>query len=575
MADVSKIKLPDNTEVNIKDSRILGIDSTPTPQSENPVTSTGIFNYVNPLFDVVNPPTEYDPSLLTKRSYTILDTNLYGSNSAYKHVLIPVNSGDKVTVTSNASNRAQIAWFTSDETPTAGGTPPFVSGTGKIFAKSANSTESFIAPNGANFLYVYLGISTSDYSYTPTSVSVVGTTTIDVDSVPTSGSNKLVRSGGVYTALGSYSPCYQYGITDSSEYLWVKINNTNAWAGSFTVKVYVSYHFEIYEIGGYNYASQTGWYGPRARLLASTARDSVDIILGYTSAQELWFAIPTISTASGQPKRVLICDYNGSWLKENVDFTCTTVSSVDDLDGTTQSTLTLTQPVTTDTAQTISGAKTFSTTPIISSGLLTISTSHTGTPTLLLQRQTATDTYKDWKIVNDGGVLTFKESASSKDSDNVKFWTAGISILATTSGTPTLELRRGTTSDTYVDWKIINDGALAIQRNASSTYIDSIRFEQGAIALITNDSGTPTIEFRRGTESDANVDNKIISNNGALQFVKSVSGTDTNLASIDSNGNFAVIGTVTGTNIPTYYTGTSDPTSSLGNDGYIYLKLSS
>ena len=123
--------------------------------------------------------------------------------------------------------------------------------------------------------------------------------------------------------------------------------------------------------------------------------------------------------------------------------------------------------------------------------------------------------------------------------------------------------------------KLFNDGALAIQRNASSTYIDSIRFEQGAIALITNDSGTPTIEFRRGTESDANVDNKIISNNGALQFVKSVSGTDTNLASIDSNGNFAVIGTVTGTNIPTYYTGTSDPTSSLGNDGYIYLKLSS
>lgn len=201
MADVSKIKLPDNTEVNIKDSRIPGIDSTPTPQSGNPVTSNGIFNYVNPLFDAVNPPTEYDPLTFTKRSYTILDTNLYGSNANYKHVLIPVNSGDKVTVVSNATNRAQLAWLTSDDTPTAGGTPPFVSETSKFYTGSANSTESYIAPNGANFLYVYLGISTSDYALTPTSVSVVGTTTIDVDSVPTSGSNKLVRSGGVYTAI--------------------------------------------------------------------------------------------------------------------------------------------------------------------------------------------------------------------------------------------------------------------------------------------------------------------------------------------------------------------------------------
>lgn len=188
------------TELNDKQDA-LTFDSTPTLQSENPVTSTGIFNYVNPLFDVVNPPTEYDPLSLTKRSYTILDSNLYGSNANYKHVLIPVDSGDKVAVVSNATYGAQLAWLTSDAAPTSGGTPPFVSGTGKFYTESANSTELFIAPNGANFLYVYLGISTSDYSYTPSSVSVVGTTVIDVDSVPTSGSNKLVRSGGVYTAI--------------------------------------------------------------------------------------------------------------------------------------------------------------------------------------------------------------------------------------------------------------------------------------------------------------------------------------------------------------------------------------
>lgn len=47
MADVSKIKLPDNTEVNIKDSRIPGIDSTPTSGSTNPVASGGVYAAVS------------------------------------------------------------------------------------------------------------------------------------------------------------------------------------------------------------------------------------------------------------------------------------------------------------------------------------------------------------------------------------------------------------------------------------------------------------------------------------------------------------------------------------------------
>ena len=43
MPDVSKIRLPGNTEVNIKDSRISGVDTTPTSGSENVVTSGGVF----------------------------------------------------------------------------------------------------------------------------------------------------------------------------------------------------------------------------------------------------------------------------------------------------------------------------------------------------------------------------------------------------------------------------------------------------------------------------------------------------------------------------------------------------
>ena len=43
MADVSKIKLPNNTTVNIKDYRIPGVDTSPTSGSDNVVTSGGVY----------------------------------------------------------------------------------------------------------------------------------------------------------------------------------------------------------------------------------------------------------------------------------------------------------------------------------------------------------------------------------------------------------------------------------------------------------------------------------------------------------------------------------------------------
>ena len=46
MSDVTKIKLPDNSEYNIKDYRIPGVDSTPTSGSNNVVTSGGVYNTI-------------------------------------------------------------------------------------------------------------------------------------------------------------------------------------------------------------------------------------------------------------------------------------------------------------------------------------------------------------------------------------------------------------------------------------------------------------------------------------------------------------------------------------------------
>lgn len=43
MADISKIKLPNNSVVNIKDARIAGVDTTPTSGSTNVVSSGGVY----------------------------------------------------------------------------------------------------------------------------------------------------------------------------------------------------------------------------------------------------------------------------------------------------------------------------------------------------------------------------------------------------------------------------------------------------------------------------------------------------------------------------------------------------
>mgnify|MGYP006958181492 CR=1 FL=1 len=41
---LKKIKLPDNSVVEVQDSRISGVDSTPTSESANVVTSGGVYN---------------------------------------------------------------------------------------------------------------------------------------------------------------------------------------------------------------------------------------------------------------------------------------------------------------------------------------------------------------------------------------------------------------------------------------------------------------------------------------------------------------------------------------------------
>lgn len=66
MADVTKIKLPDNSTVNIKDYRIPGVDTTPTSGSDNLVTSGGVYQSIE------------DTSLVTSAAINDLNDRLLG-----------------------------------------------------------------------------------------------------------------------------------------------------------------------------------------------------------------------------------------------------------------------------------------------------------------------------------------------------------------------------------------------------------------------------------------------------------------------------------------------------------------
>lgn len=93
-------------------------------------------------------------SALTLRSRSIsADSGLYGSSTTYKHVLLPVEEGEYVKIVGRSGYTPTLAWFTSDETPSGDGIPPYVSGTTRFTLASG----ILKVPAGAKYLFVYCG----------------------------------------------------------------------------------------------------------------------------------------------------------------------------------------------------------------------------------------------------------------------------------------------------------------------------------------------------------------------------------------------------------------------------------
>lgn len=128
------------------------------------------------LAAVYNPGQEieqYDPTTFTKRSRWInTTTGLWGSSTTNKHILIPVVAGQRIKVTPHNERIAQLAWLTDNSASVSGGTPSYVPGT-TIMVQDAGTTEYYTVPNGALYMYVYLGTG-DDYPYTPAYIGLVG-----------------------------------------------------------------------------------------------------------------------------------------------------------------------------------------------------------------------------------------------------------------------------------------------------------------------------------------------------------------------------------------------------------------
>ena len=112
----------------------------------------------------------YDLDSYPLRNYNIVQsTGKYGTNTTYKHILIPVIAGKTIRViaSSVSGTDARIAWFTSDDAPVAGGTPPYVPGTSLII-QQRNTTVDYVVPSGATYMFVYF--SGSPYNFKPQSI---------------------------------------------------------------------------------------------------------------------------------------------------------------------------------------------------------------------------------------------------------------------------------------------------------------------------------------------------------------------------------------------------------------------
>lgn len=227
----------------------------------------------------------------------------------------------------------------------------------------------------------------------------------------------------------------------------------------------------------------------------------------------------------------------------------------------------------------VSETKTITTTSVASdylpltggtlTGNITISSETSGTPTLTLQRGTASDNYVDHKISSSGGALGFSRSASGTDTLQMELGSTALYPVGTLTSSVS-EITLGNTTHywgaVYAKEYYVGSGSACVRSSAATniyfsnssgavlvvdgkvvrrntvssmadTTLGSATYPWGNVyssemTIMGGSSATPTLNFVRGTASDTYVDWKVSNNGGAFQFIRSASGTDTAKAEV-------------------------------------------
>lgn len=154
---------------------------------------------------------------------------------------------------------------------------------------------------------------------------------------------ELIHSGNIGSQSVSYassSPAAaNYGGTDNTTKIKIKINSATSWMLSFVVTIYQGYKSSKVMVSGYNYGSYY-WYQPEAVLLGdSDGITSIPVYFGYDSAYNLW-----VGFDGGSYTGVSISDVTNGYTQISSYKDLFTISNVSSL-STLQTTITATNSV--------------------------------------------------------------------------------------------------------------------------------------------------------------------------------------------------------------------------------------
>lgn len=566
MADISKVKLPDNTTVNIKDSRISGIDSTPTSSSGNIITSGGVYSALSDYLPLSG-----------------------GDMEDGAYIRLTETDGQDEYSTSISSTSVEVDnpidryWAAVD-----GEYPGF---TAKSNVGSANEKTVTFFPDGINYKpSSSASVNTLSFPAKTGTFALTSDLPTGLPSVSSSDNGKIlqvVNGAWVTQALSGYLSL-SGGTMDNTNL----VTNLNAnYLDGCSVDNLVPRRI---------YSVSTGW-------LVKT-----DITINGASNQHIYFKIEgkssgngkvvyftlggaVLGAAGGQITRghalnvgeplgditvFLYDDYYYLWFDLSTSYTALYITVYTGAVNHVESITDAAMPDSEDISQSLT------ITPIsipdtVKSGTLTISTDTSGTPTLIFQRGTTSDNFVDYKIKSSGGILGLYRSVAGNDTSQLEleatsFYPVGTltgSISNVTLGSSTnywdstyakeyyvgsgsAFIRSSAASNIYFGNSsgavLVIDGKV-VRRNTDSSTADatlgSASYPWGNVyssemTIIGGTNDTPTLTFRRGTSSDAYVDWKVSNNSGHITFTRSGGGTDTDKVAI-SEFNLYPKGTVT------------------------------